>query len=76
MAQSLKLNTTAEGVENIEQPEWVRCLDCDQAQGYLIAKALPVTEVMPFLEAMQRLGGLKRAATPAPGAHRIEVLRR
>ncbi|WP_423460809.1 EAL domain-containing protein [Ottowia sp. VDI28] len=44
MARALKLRTVAEGVETPEQLEKLRGLRCDEAQGYLFAKALPAAE--------------------------------
>jgi diguanylate cyclase (GGDEF)-like protein/PAS domain S-box-containing protein len=42
LAHSLKLNVVAEGVETEEQFRLLRLLGCDQMQGYLISKPLPV----------------------------------
>lgn len=49
MAHSLKLNVVAEGVETKEQLEFLRMNDCDEIQGYLISKPLPLTELMTRL---------------------------
>ena len=49
MAQQLGLHVVAEGVENEEQLSLLRALQCDSAQGYLLAKPLDVngaTEVL------------------------------
>jgi EAL domain-containing protein (putative c-di-GMP-specific phosphodiesterase class I) len=45
MARELKLKVIAEGVETAEQLAFLRQHRCDQAQGYLISKALPVAEL-------------------------------
>ena len=42
LAHSLKLNVVAEGVETEEQQRLLRLLDCDEMQGFLISKPLPV----------------------------------
>ena len=41
MAHSLKLKVVAEGVENVEQLEFLRENECDLIQGYLFSKPLP-----------------------------------
>jgi len=49
LAQQLGLHVVAEGVENEEQLSLLRALQCDAAQGYLLAKPLDVngaTEVL------------------------------
>jgi len=38
LANSLNITTTAEGVENEAQLEWVRLLGCTEAQGYLFGR--------------------------------------
>lgn len=42
LAHALKLNTVAEGVETEEQLQQLRALGCDEMQGYLFAKPMPV----------------------------------
>ena len=44
MARALKLRTVADGVETLEQLEKLRSLGCDEAQGFMFAKALPGDE--------------------------------
>jgi EAL domain-containing protein (putative c-di-GMP-specific phosphodiesterase class I) len=45
LARAFHMQTVAEGVETIEQARLLRQIDCDQAQGYLIARPAPVQEV-------------------------------
>ena len=45
MARTLGLTVVAEGVEREEQLERLRELDCDRAQGRLIAEPMPAAEV-------------------------------
>ncbi|MDM8348633.1 bifunctional diguanylate cyclase/phosphodiesterase [Pseudomonas sp. sp1636] len=49
LAHNLNLEVVGEGVENAEQLALLREFGCDQAQGYLISKALPLTELARFL---------------------------
>ena len=42
LARALKLNTVAEGVETEEQLQQLRSLGCDEMQGYLFGKPVPV----------------------------------
>lgn len=41
MAKGLKLNVIAEGVESQAQLEYLREIDCNEAQGFLFGKPLP-----------------------------------
>ncbi|MBF0538694.1 MAG: EAL domain-containing protein [Nitrospirae bacterium] len=50
MAHSLKLKVTAEGVETTEQLEFLRGLNCDEAQGYLFSKPLVPEKFTEFLQ--------------------------
>ena len=50
LAHTLQLKVVAEGVETEEQYTFLRHYACDQMQGYLFAKPLPASEVVPFLE--------------------------
>ncbi|MFG0380238.1 putative bifunctional diguanylate cyclase/phosphodiesterase [Pseudomonas sp. zbq_18] len=49
LAHNLHLQVVAEGVENAEQLALLRQFGCDQVQGYLISKPLPLTELARFL---------------------------
>ncbi|MGE5630108.1 MAG: EAL domain-containing protein [Caulobacteraceae bacterium] len=52
VAHSLKLKVTAEGVETVEQLTLLKQMSCDELQGYLISKPLPLNELkknMPML---------------------------
>lgn len=51
MAHALKLVVVAEGVESPSQRALLRELDCDEMQGYLIAPALPASQVAALLRA-------------------------
>ncbi len=45
MAQSLKLEVVAEGVETDEQLQFLRALGCDLVQGYLFSAPAPAEEI-------------------------------
>lgn len=49
LAHNLNLEVVAEGVETPEQLELLRLFGCDQAQGYLISKPLPLAELVEYL---------------------------
>ncbi len=49
LARALRLNTTAEGIETVEQLVMLKALGCDDVQGYLIARPMPAAEVAPYL---------------------------
>ena len=40
LGESLNIKITAEGVETLEQVEFLRSINCHQFQGYLFAKPL------------------------------------
>lgn len=50
MAHSLKLKVIAEGIENINQLNFLKENDCDFIQGYYISKPLEFKSVIPFLK--------------------------
>jgi predicted signal transduction protein with EAL and GGDEF domain/FixJ family two-component response regulator len=51
MAKELGLMVVAEGIELQEQLEALRAMNCDQVQGFLFSKPLPVEELVKFLQA-------------------------
>jgi diguanylate cyclase (GGDEF)-like protein/PAS domain S-box-containing protein len=50
MSESLQLSVVAEGVETKEQLEYLKNLGCDYAQGYIISRALPSSEILPLIQ--------------------------
>jgi PAS domain S-box-containing protein len=50
MAQKLKLSTVAEGVESQAELDLVRGLGCNLVQGWFVAKAMPVDQLLVWLK--------------------------
>ncbi len=51
MAHSLKMKVIAEGIETKEQLDLLRTNGCDQAQGFLLARAMPAAELTKLFRA-------------------------
>jgi diguanylate cyclase (GGDEF)-like protein/PAS domain S-box-containing protein len=49
LAHSLRLKVVAEGVEREEQAKFLRLLRCDEMQGYLISKPVPIEQLVTLL---------------------------
>ncbi len=49
IAHALNLSVVAEGAENEDQLDTLRALGCDQLQGYVIRKPMPLEQVKPWL---------------------------
>ncbi|HEX9648567.1 MAG TPA: EAL domain-containing protein [Alphaproteobacteria bacterium] len=49
LGRSLGLEVVAEGVETVAQLEYLRSIDCDEAQGFLFSKAVPAAEFEQYL---------------------------
>ena len=50
MAKWLRMPAIVEGVETIEQVDFLKCIGCEYAQGYYFAKPMPVEEYEAFIE--------------------------
>ena len=57
LSHALGLEIAAEGVETEGQREHLRGLGCDILQGYLYARPMPASEVIPYLRAFQTQSG-------------------
>lgn len=49
MAHSMGMKVVAEGVETLDEAILVRSLGCDELQGYLISRPVPITQVKQLL---------------------------
>jgi diguanylate cyclase len=49
MAQTLRFKVVAEGVETQAQADFLASLGCEQGQGYLFARPMPVEDLMAFI---------------------------
>jgi diguanylate cyclase (GGDEF)-like protein/PAS domain S-box-containing protein len=49
MAHALKLSVVAEGVESSDTLQFLRNADCDEAQGYFLARPLPLADFEAYL---------------------------
>jgi diguanylate cyclase (GGDEF)-like protein len=59
LASSLKMTTTAEGVETEQQLALVRALGCTEMQGYVFSRPLPAADIIRFIQPEGRIA--KRA---------------
>jgi diguanylate cyclase (GGDEF)-like protein/PAS domain S-box-containing protein len=61
LAQDLRMETVAEGVENQEQIDQLQKLGCDYVQGFMLAKGFPNNLIDQFIsKEMKRINGLLR----------------
>jgi predicted signal transduction protein with EAL and GGDEF domain len=49
LGRSLNIATTAEGVETMDQLDWLRAEGCNQVQGFLFSAARPASEIEQLL---------------------------
>jgi sensor c-di-GMP phosphodiesterase-like protein len=57
LAHRMQLKVNAEGVETEDQMNYLRHVDCDSIQGYLISRPVPEAEVLNLL---QKFGTIKK----------------
>jgi EAL domain-containing protein (putative c-di-GMP-specific phosphodiesterase class I)/ActR/RegA family two-component response regulator len=69
MAHKLGLMTVAEGVETIEDWRLLQRYGCQVGQGYLLARPMAATQLLPWIkEHRKRIPLLRGQATPRPSA--------
>jgi diguanylate cyclase (GGDEF)-like protein/PAS domain S-box-containing protein len=49
LGRSLNITTTAEGVETVDQLDWLRAEGCNEVQGFLFSAARPASEIEALL---------------------------
>lgn len=54
LAQDLKIGVVAEGVETVDQLEYLRQTSCDEVQGYLIGRPMTAAEISTLLDRKPR----------------------
>ena len=64
LAHNLKLDVIAEGVETVEQLDYLRRHGCDQMQGYYFSKPLAAAD---FEQLLRQKRSLPSTAQRAPG---------
>jgi diguanylate cyclase (GGDEF)-like protein/PAS domain S-box-containing protein len=60
LGRSLNITTTAEGVETVDQLDWLRAEGCNEVQGFLFSAARPASEIAHLLMKFGR--GASKAA--------------
>ncbi len=58
MGKSLNMRVVAEGVETADQARLLKGLECDELQGFLIARPMPANEVEGFLHNTEKLAAI------------------
>jgi EAL domain-containing protein (putative c-di-GMP-specific phosphodiesterase class I) len=51
IASALGMTATAEGVETVDQQQFLKALGCDEAQGYLFSAPVPIEKVSEIVTA-------------------------
>ena len=65
LAHGLRLSVVAEGVETLQQLEFLRANACDQYQGFLFSRPVPAVEFAALFAPAARLARQPAAAAPA-----------
>jgi EAL domain-containing protein (putative c-di-GMP-specific phosphodiesterase class I) len=72
LARSLKMTTTAEGIETQEHFDMLRAEGCTEMQGFLISAAQPAKNIPALLEKYNRIG----STAPATAGNLVQLQRR
>lgn len=60
LGKTLGKTVIAEGVETVDQLEYLRSVDCDQAQGFYLGRPMPAKEARKFIRKSRSLFGRQR----------------
>jgi EAL domain-containing protein (putative c-di-GMP-specific phosphodiesterase class I) len=76
LAHSLGLKVTAEGIETPVAQALLASMGCDLGQGYLIARPMPLADLVAFLdkEAAEASAPIPQAQIPQASAPRLSML--
>jgi diguanylate cyclase (GGDEF)-like protein/PAS domain S-box-containing protein len=50
MCKQMQLNVVAEGVETIEQLQWLKEIGCNEVQGYYFSRPMPEADALNYLQ--------------------------
>jgi len=64
MSKSLRLHVVAEGVETEEQLQFLAAHHCEEAQGFLISRPLPIADLWHWIRRHVPNGGVPLARAP------------
>jgi hypothetical protein len=70
LANSLKMKTTAEGVETLDQQKLLQATGCNEMQGYLFSPPRPASEILELFNSYKqpaKVGALARSGKEAVG---------
>jgi EAL domain-containing protein (putative c-di-GMP-specific phosphodiesterase class I) len=68
MSHFLNVRTVAEGVEEIEQLDWLRDQGCDEYQGYYFSPPVPANDLISEIRALEQHSHMQQARIESIGA--------
>ncbi|MEM6971261.1 MAG: bifunctional diguanylate cyclase/phosphodiesterase [Pseudomonadota bacterium] len=66
LAQNMKIDVLAEGIEREEERAWLAEAGCTAIQGYMVAKPMPTDELLPWALRTGRMNGASSKAPATP----------
>jgi EAL domain-containing protein (putative c-di-GMP-specific phosphodiesterase class I) len=52
MSKQMRLKVVAEGVETVDQLQWLREIGCDEVQGFYFCRPMPAQDTQQYLQAV------------------------